>query len=208
MKNKSKDRKLPGQRAEMSDATSKIPPAFQRMGECLISWADRAVKVCLKTDPNISTPELDRLVSWLFLEGLRDEQLRQHLREMAYIGLSVTLGKAMDLTMKQAQDDSHKWSTAAIFHLTRNRPQDAGSCDDLGATQHIDESVSSTDLFRMLELLLKEQQQLRPDMHWLLQGNQNLIEQQPSTARKIVRCSKCKQIGHYSRGCAQATLRS
>ena len=66
----------------------------------------------------------------------------------------------MDLTMKQAQDDSDKWSTTAIVHPTPNRPQDAGSCDDLGATQHIDESVSSTDLFLMLELLLKEQQQL------------------------------------------------
>ena len=198
MKIKSKDRKLPGQRTEMSDATSKIPPAFQRSGESLTSWADRAVKVCRKTDPNISTPELNRLASWLFLEGLRDEQLRQHLREMPYIGLSVTLGKAMDLTMKQAQDDSDKCSTTAIVHPTPNRSQDAGSCDDLGATQHIDESVSSTDLFRMLELLLKERQQLRGDMHRLLQGQQNLIEQQQSAARKIVRCKKCKQIGHYS----------
>ena len=116
MKNKSKDRKPPGQRTEMSDATSKIPPVFQRRGESLTSGADRAVKVCRKTDKNISTPELDRLASWLFLEGLRDEQLRQHLREMPYIGLSVTLGKAIDLTMEQAQDDSDKWRTTAIVH--------------------------------------------------------------------------------------------
>ena len=149
----------------MSDATPKVPPAFHRRGESLTSLADRAVKVCRKTNPNISTPELDR---WLFLEGLRDEQLRQHLREMPYIGFSVTLGKAMDLTMKQAKDDSDKWRTTAIVHPTPNRPQDAGSSDDLGANQHIDESVSSTDLFRMPELLLKEQQQLRGDMHWLL----------------------------------------
>ena len=189
----------------MTDATSKIPPAFQRRGESLTSWADRAVKVCRKTDANISTPELDRLASWLFLEGLRDEQLRQHLREMPYIGLSVTLGKAIDLTMEQAQDDSDKWSTTAIVHTTPNRPQDAGSSDDLGATQLIDESFSSTDIFRMLELLLKEQQQLREDMHRLLRRQQNLIEQQQTAARRIVRCSKCKQIGHYSRGCAQAT---
>ena len=124
---------------------------------------------------------------------------------MPYIGLSVTLGKAMDLTMMQAQDDSDKWSTTTIVHPTPNRPQDDGNCDDLGATQHIDESVSSTDLFRMLELLLKEQQQLRGDMTRLLQGQQKLIERQQSTSRKILRCSKCKQIGHYSRGCAQTT---
>ena len=189
----------------MSNATSKIPPAFQRRGESLTSWADRAVKVCQKTDTNISTPELDRLASWLFLEGLRDEHLRQHLREMPYIGLTVTLGKAIGLTMEQAQHDLDKWSATAIVHPTPNRPQDAGSCDDLGAIQHIDESVSGTDLFRMLELLLREQQQLRGDMHPLLRGQQNLIEQQQSAARKIVRCSKCKQIGHYGRGCAPTT---
>ena len=189
----------------MSDATSKIPPAFQQSGECLTSWVERAVKVCRKTDTNISTPELDRLACWLFMEGLRDEQLRQHLREMPYLGLSVTLDKAIDLTMEQAQDDSDTWSTTAIFHPTPNRPQDAGSCDDLGATQNINERFSSTDLFRMLELLLKEQQQFRGDMHRLLRGQQDLIEQQQSAARKIVRCSKCKQIGHYSGGCAQAT---
>ena len=109
------------------------------------------------------------------------------------------------MTMKQAQED--KWSTAAIVNPTPNRPQNAGSCDDLGATQHIDESVRNreTDLFRKLELLLKEQQQLQGDMHRMIQGQQNLIEQQQSAARKTVRCSKCKQIGHYSRGCAQAT---
>ena len=110
----------------------------------------------------------------------------------------------MDLTMKQAQDDS-KWITTAIVPPNPNRPQDAGSSDDLGATQHIDQSVRSTDIFRMLELLLKEQQHLRGDMHRLLQWQQNLIEQQQLAARKIVRCSKYKQIGHYSRGCAQAT---
>ena len=67
------------------------------------------------------------------------------------------------MTMEQAQNDSDKWSTTAIVHFTSNRPQDAGSCDDLGEAQHINENVSSTDLFRMLELLLKEQQQLRGD---------------------------------------------
>ena len=205
MKNKSNDRKLPRQRTEMSDANPKIPPAFQQRGESLTNWADRAVKVYRKTDINISTPELDRIASWLFLEGLRDEKLRQNLREMPYIGSSVTLGKAIDLTMEQAQDDSDKWSTTAIVHPTPNRPQDAGSCDDLGRTQHIDEIVSSTDLFRMLELFLKQQQQLRGDMHQLLRGQQNLIEQHQSAAKKIVRSSKCKQISHYSRGCAQAT---
>ena len=107
--------------------------------------------------------------------------------------------------MEQAQDDTDKWSTTAIVHPTPNRLQDAGSFDDLGATQNIDEGVSSTDLFRMLELLLKEQQQLRWDMHRLLRGQQNLIERQQSAARKIVHCNKCKQIGHYGRGCAQAT---
>ena len=75
---------------------------------------------------------------------------------MPYIGLSVTLCKAVDLTTEQAEDESDKWSATAVVHPTPNRPQDAGSCDDLGATQHIDESVNSTDLFRMLELLLKE----------------------------------------------------
>ena len=173
--------------------------------ESLTSWADRAVKVCRKTDTNISTPELDRLASWLFLEGFRDAHLRQHLREMPYTGLSVTLDKAIDMTMEQAQDDSDKWSTTAIVRPTPNRPQDAGSCDDLGVTQHKDESVSSTDLFRMLEQLLKEQQQLRGNMHRLLRAQQNLTEQQQSAARKIVRCSKCKQFDHYSIGCAQAT---
>ena len=88
MKNKSKGRKLTGQRTEMSDATSEILPALQRRGESLTSWADRAVIVCRKTD---------------------------------------------------------KWSTTAIVHPTPNRPHDAGSCDDLGAIQHIDESVSSTN---------------------------------------------------------------
>ena len=188
----------------MSDATSKIPPTCQQRGESLTSWADRGVEVCRKTDTIISTPELDCLASWLFLEGLRDEQLRQHLREMHYIVLSVTLGKAIDLTMEQARDDSDKCITTAIVHPTPNRPQDAGTFNDLGATQHVDESVSSTDLFRMLELLLKEQQQLRGDIHRLLRGQQNLIEQQESAAKKV-RCSKCKQIGHYSRGCTQAT---
>ena len=167
----------------MSDATSKIPPASQQRGESLTIWADRVVKVCRKTETNISTG-LDRLDSWLFLEGLRDEQLRQHLREMPYIGLSVTLGKAIDLTMEKDHDDSDKQSTTTIVHPTPNRPQDVGSCDDLGATQQIDEGVSSTDLCRMLELLLKEQLQLRGDMHRLLRVQQNLIVQQQSSAKK------------------------
>ena len=57
------------------------------------------------------------------------------------------------LTMEQAQDNSVKWITTAIVHPTPNRPHDAGSCDDLDSTQHKEESVSSTDLFRKLELL-------------------------------------------------------
>ena len=96
----------------------------QHQGETLMNWEDRAYQTCVRENPFAPEADLDRLASWIFSEGLLDGEITKEWRRQTYVGLAVTVGKALDLRLNipaTKDDNDDRWSTTATVGVRATR---------------------------------------------------------------------------------------
>ena len=137
----------------------------QRQGEALRNWAVRAYQTCVRDNPLAPEAELDILASWIFTEGLLHGEITKELRRQTYVGLAVTVGKALDLGLNipATNDDNGRWSTTATVGVRATREM---------ATQTEMEEVHLNPEFHfhLLNFLLSGQQKMRRAIEHLIRG--------------------------------------
>ena len=139
----------------------------QRQGEILMNWADRAYQTCVRDNPLCAEAELDRSASRIFTEGLLDGETTKKLRRQKYVGLAVTVGKALDLRLNipatNDDNDDDRWSTTKTVGVRATREM---------ATQTEMEEVHLNPefCFHLLHLLFSGQQKMRRAIEHLIRG--------------------------------------
>ena len=97
----------------------------QHQGETLMNWADRAHQTCVCDNPLAQEAEGVRLANRIFTEGLLDEEITKELIQQTYVGLAVTVSKALDLmlniSLTNDGNDEDRWSTTATAGVQATR---------------------------------------------------------------------------------------
>ena len=123
-----------------------------------MNWADREYQTCVCDNPLTPEAVLERLANRIFTGGLLDEEITKELRRQTYVGLAVTVGKAIELRLNipatNDGNDYDRWSTTATVGVQATREM---------ATQAVMEEVPLNPKFhfRLCYLLLSGQQKMR-----------------------------------------------
>ena len=157
-------------------------------GKTLMNWADRAYQNCVRDNPLAPEVELDRLANWIFTETLLDGEITKELRRQTYVGLAVTVGKALDLRLNvpatNDDNDDDRWSTTATLGVRATR--------EMATQTEMEEVPFNPEFhFHLLDLLLSGRQKMRRAIEHLIRGQEVIMGDQQSQSRARVICNRC-----------------
>ena len=130
----------------------------QHQGETLMNWVDRAYQSCVRDKHLAPEAELKRFANWISTEKLLDGEITKELRRQTYVGLAVTVGKALDFKLNipatNDDNDDDRWSITATVGVRLTR--------EMATQTEMEEVPSNSEFhFHLLDLLLYGQQNMR-----------------------------------------------